>query len=269
MTEAPHQPRADVPVRGFRPGDLGRRAWRQAASRRGARGLALALLVALGGCGPARAPEGGAGPGQGSTSTPGGAILPVEMEFHGKRLHRLEGGPEDAQGILLLHGAAFSSATWQELGTLDLLAGHGLRVVALDLPGYGQSEPDDVAPADFLRELLPKLGLHRPILLAASMSGAYAFPLLASDPGALGGFVGIAPAGVPTWAPKLTGCAVPALVVWGTADRVFPVEQAQLLAKAFGDVRTLFLEGARHPCYLDAPDAFHDGLLEFVQDRGR
>ena len=68
---------------------------------------------------------------------------------------------------------------------------------------------------------------------------------------------------------RLAGSRVPALVVWGTADKVFPVEQAKSLADAFQGATSLYLEGARHPAYLDATDAFHDALLEFVGQVGR
>ena len=37
--------------------------------------------------------------------------------------------------VLLLHGQAFSSETWLELGTLHLLACMGHRAVAIDIPG--------------------------------------------------------------------------------------------------------------------------------------
>lgn len=36
---------------------------------------------------------------------------------------------------MLLHGQAFTSKTWEELGTLGLLATNGYHALALDLPG--------------------------------------------------------------------------------------------------------------------------------------
>jgi pimeloyl-ACP methyl ester carboxylesterase len=235
-------------------------------SGRGGLGAAACLLVAAGCTGGEGAPL---APTAASTSAAAGAILPRAMDFRGQRLHLLTGGPEGAPAVLLLHGAAFSSATWQELGTLDLLAGHGLRVVAVDLPGYGKSAASD-APADtFLEELLAVLGLSRAVLVSPSMSGAFAFPFLLAHPERVAGFVAVAPAGVPEWAPRLASSRVPALIVWGTADKVFPVEQAKTLADAFQGSTSLYLEGARHPAYLDATDAFHDALLEFVGQVGR
>lgn len=37
--------------------------------------------------------------------------------------------------VLFLHGQAFTSKTWEALGTLALLAAEGYRAVAIDLPG--------------------------------------------------------------------------------------------------------------------------------------
>lgn len=37
--------------------------------------------------------------------------------------------------VLFLHGQAFTSKTWEALGTLALLAGEGYHAVAIDLPG--------------------------------------------------------------------------------------------------------------------------------------
>jgi pimeloyl-ACP methyl ester carboxylesterase len=37
-----------------------------------------------------------------------------------------------------------------------------------------------------------------------------------------------------------------------------------VLAAAFPNGRTLLLDGARHPAYLDRPQEFHAALAEFV-----
>ena len=37
--------------------------------------------------------------------------------------------------VLLLHGQAFSSQNWLEIGTLSYLAAMGHRAVAIDIPG--------------------------------------------------------------------------------------------------------------------------------------
>ena len=41
-----------------------------------------------------------------------------------------------ARNVLLLHGDRFSARTWQDLGTLSLLADAGYRVAAVNLHSY-------------------------------------------------------------------------------------------------------------------------------------
>jgi pimeloyl-ACP methyl ester carboxylesterase len=61
------------------------------------------------------------------------------MEIDQARVHYCADGPESGPVVLLLHGASFSSKTWEELGTLELLAKAGFRAYAVDLPGCRQS----------------------------------------------------------------------------------------------------------------------------------
>lgn len=42
--------------------------------------------------------------------------------------------PGAARNVLLLHGAKYSAQTWEDLGTLSVLADAGFRVAAVDLP---------------------------------------------------------------------------------------------------------------------------------------
>jgi pimeloyl-ACP methyl ester carboxylesterase len=192
------------------------------------------------------------------------AIAEREIGIGTGRIHALEAGPADAPSLLMLHGASFTSETWRELGTIDLVASRGLRAVAVDLPGFGRSTAVDVPRDVLLGKLIPALGLERPVVLAASMSGGFVLPLVAHDPSSVGGLVLVAPAGSAEIAKALEGTDLPLLVVWGTEDSIFPVSQADALAASVPGARKLVLEGARHPAYLDRPDEFHAALLELL-----
>jgi pimeloyl-ACP methyl ester carboxylesterase len=185
------------------------------------------------------------------------------------RVHALTAGPEDGAPILLLHGAKFDAETWRGLGTIERLAAAGHRVVAVDLPGFGRSPGRRIDRATFLARLLPVLGIGRPVVLAPSMSGGVTFPVLEDHPELVSGFVGVAPAGSTKFARNAKENPVPSLIVWGSKDRVFPVSQAKVLAASFAQAKVVVLEGAQHPCYLDAPDRFHEALLDFMSKLDR
>jgi pimeloyl-ACP methyl ester carboxylesterase len=193
------------------------------------------------------------------------AMRDAVVTVQGAEVHHVIGGPDDGAPVLLLHGGRYHSGTWVELGTLDALAGAGFRVVAVDLPGFGTSSEGQAQATTFLADLVPALGLQRPVLLAASMSGAFAFPWLVEHPGDAAGLVACAPVEIGTWAPRLPP-ELPALLVWGSEDQGIPPSQAELLAERLTHTRMLLLEGAGHPSYLDAPDAFHEALLAFCAE---
>jgi pimeloyl-ACP methyl ester carboxylesterase len=99
----------------------------------------------------------------------------------GRRVRFVRKGSGPA--IVLLHGFASSMFTWKDV--LPILARHH-DVVALDLPGFGQSDcpPDlsfDEYPAIVLG-LLDRLGLSRVTLAGNSMGGAVAVVVAARRP---------------------------------------------------------------------------------------
>ncbi len=183
------------------------------------------------------------------------------------RIHYLEMGLSDWPSVLLLHGASFSSQTWQELGTLAMLAQHGYRTVAVDLPGFGESEHTRLTPLAFLLELLERLNLIRPILVSPSMSGSYSLPLVAAHPDKLTGFVPVAPVGIPSYEKQLQGNPLPTLAIWGSNDRIVPVQRAEQLCRLLSNARKVILTDAGHACYMRATIEFHAHLLHFVQER--
>jgi len=192
-------------------------------------------------------------------------IEETRVEVGGASVVALVAGSSEVPPLLLLHGARFSSETWRELGTLEHMASAGLKVVAVDLPGYGGSTSTELEAGVFLEQLVGALGLVRPVVVAPSMSGAFAFPFVLDHGVNCGGFVPVAPAAVARYAERLGEIRVPTLVMWGTADSVFPVAGAESLAAAIPDAGLLLFAGAPHPAYLDQPDLFHERLLAFVR----
>ncbi|XP_015148344.2 protein ABHD14A [Gallus gallus] len=171
--------------------------------------------------------------------------------------------------VLLLHGQAFSSGTWQALGTLALLAAEGHRAVAIDLPGYGDSPPaGSVATqrgrAAFLRHVVQRLGLRRPVLVSPSMSGRFALPFLLAHGRQLAGFVPIAPVGTREYgAVQYQQVQTPTLILYGDRDTGLGQQALQSL-RHLPKHRVVVLPGAGHACYMDKPEDFHRALLGFL-----
>ena len=180
-----------------------------------------------------------------------------------KKVHYLEAGDSTRPTVLLLHGGRFSSETWRELGTIDVIAAAGYHVLALDLPGYGRSQTLPIEPKDFLVEALEALSVEKAFIVSPSMSGRFSFPLVTRNPDKVLGFVPVAPGGIDRYKGALRKVSIPALVLWGENDNIIPVEESDVLAAALTDSRRVIFKGASHPCYLDKPGEFHQELLDF------
>jgi pimeloyl-ACP methyl ester carboxylesterase len=187
------------------------------------------------------------------------------VSIQSTQIHVLEAGESSSLEVLFLHGASFRARTWEELGTLVLLANQGYRAVAVDLPGYGSSARFPGRDDDFLSKLLPALNLTRPVVISPSMSGRYSLPLVTAHADQLSGFVAIAPVGIDRFKDKLKGIQLPTLALWGSPDRIVPIQQADLLVELMPNARKVVLEGAGHACYMRAPEEFHQHLLAFIK----
>jgi pimeloyl-ACP methyl ester carboxylesterase len=107
------------------------------------------------------------------------------VDVGGVRTHYLAAG-EAGSPVLLLHGGGLDSAslTWR-LAIGPLAAQH--RVVAPDMPGYGESDRPDVHYSvdyyvGFLGHLIDALGLERASLVGLSLGGAIALGYALATP---------------------------------------------------------------------------------------
>jgi pimeloyl-ACP methyl ester carboxylesterase len=122
----------------------------------------------------------------------------------GVTLHARDWG-DGGRAVVLLHGLASNARIWD--GVASRLAGAGLRAVALDLRGHGESDqPDDgydfAAVCRDLRAALDDLALDRPVLVGHSWGANVALQYAAEGSGGLAGLALVDGAilGVAEWA---------------------------------------------------------------------
>jgi pimeloyl-ACP methyl ester carboxylesterase len=120
------------------------------------------------------------------------------IEVAGTRLHVRDSGPNDAPAVILLHGFGASLHTFEPWAEA-LAPDH--RVIRLDLPGAGLSEPDptgdytDARTMVILRALMDRLGIARASFVGHSIGGRIAWSFAAAHPGRVSKLVLIAPDG--------------------------------------------------------------------------
>ncbi len=179
-------------------------------------------------------------------------------------VHYLEVERRNAKTVLLLHGRSFKAATWRDLGTLDALADMGFRVLAIDIPGFGESPTcaDEAGAAIELFLLFQEL--THVILIGPSMGGRIALEFALSHPQMVTALVLAGPVGVMENVTELQTITAPVLAVWGEKDTISPPENGRILLDEVPTCRLEVYPGASHPCYLDQPERWHGHLREFL-----
>lgn len=192
----------------------------------------------------------------------------VTLSIDGAAIHTLQTGTPGNPPIVLLHGKAFQAETWRELGTLEHLAAQDLFVVALDLPGFGKSPAADILPAKILNGVINTMGLTSPILVGPSMGGRIAMEFTLDHPEKIRALVLIGAVGVQENQARLTSLPADTLIVWGEHDQISDPNNSNTLHQATNGSTLKIINGAKHACYLEQPDSWHQALTDFIAGLG-
>jgi len=192
------------------------------------------------------------------------------IEIMGIKIRYKAANTEVGRNVVFLHGMAFNADTWDNLGTLDLVAKEGFSVYAIDMPGFGKSGGKRLprkAATEFLKKILDNLRIDKCVLVGPSMGGGIALSFAIKYIERILGLILIAPAGLndPLITNNLHKINAPTLIFWGENDSVFPVSMGKELKDKIANSRFVLCSKARHPCYLDTPDIFHKNVLEFLR----
>jgi len=172
--------------------------------------------------------------------------------------------------ILLLHGAKYTSSTWKGLGTLQLFAYYGYRTIAIDLPGYGLSKkankPDRDQIIQFFETLTNLLNLKKVVIIAPSMSGEYALPLLLGDHNVdLVGMILVAPVDTNKYSKvQYQKVKIPVLLMYGEKDRSEHATNAKYWTQFIPDCEQIMVGKAEHAAFVGNPEDFHKDILHFL-----
>ncbi len=193
-------------------------------------------------------------------------MMPIQendIEIDGAVLHGLDCGDPDDPVVVLLHGMKFRAETWRELGTLEMVATSGRRVLAVDMPGFGKSPASEVEPVEVLARLFRHLQLEQAVVVGPSMGGRIALEFAIRHPQRIAGLVLVGAVGVEENRAGLAAIVAPTLIVWGAEDQVSPLSNSDLLLAGIKNATREIYPEAPHPCYLAQPDRWHASLRTF------
>ncbi len=165
----------------------------------------------------------------------------------GLRLRYLQAGSGQRPAVILLHGIGVTADYWRP--NLTALAAAGFSAYALDLPGFGESDPADRLStpehvADLLAEWVSELGIAPAGVIGHSMGGAFGLAFAARHHPLAGHLMAVSPFGVGRYYPLrprlFTQLILPATIMglFGWSDWAF----RRVLAANFYDPQELSAE---------------------------
>jgi len=192
--------------------------------------------------------------------------LPLDKFFNydGSMIHYLTLGAENTgDWVVLLHGKKFTADDWSNSGLLDALSHEGFKVIALNLPGFGQSEAlkSDKSYPDFLADLMPQLGINSFHLVGPSFSGEASIQFAIRHESMLKTLTLVDSVNVKQYEQSLPDIRTNTLIVWGQKDEIAAYPNALILQEKLPNSTLYTFENLGHTCYFDDMPTFTKVLL--------
>ena len=183
------------------------------------------------------------------------------MTVRGRRVFATSTGNPTGKPVILIHGAGGDHSVWA-----DCRVGPDYRLLALDLPGHGGSDGEELTGiadlADWLTEVLDATGWDQAVLVGHSMGALAALDCAARHPGRVRSLVLLGCAAVMPVHPDLLktarddpAAAAALIAKWGFAKEPPP---APALVSAAASLMAACPDGVLH-ADLAACDAYGDG----------
>jgi len=195
-------------------------------------------------------------------------ILEKTDRLFGKTFFYIE-QPIGKKAALFLHGKSYTSKDFLKLNsTIEGLYNMQYKFYAVDLPGFGNSERNDVNVIDFIGGIIDKLNLNDVVLVGASISGGYVLRYALSNSNNLKAVVAMSPGGVEENIDSFSGINIPVLLMWGENDKKVDPSIGYKLNKVIKDSKLYVFKNLGHPFYFESEDIFKSHLLEFLKEIG-
>lgn len=190
-------------------------------------------------------------------------------------VHCIESDCEDERIFILLHGAHFNSEIWTKVNTLKLLEAYRISFIAPDIPGFGLTPKSRIYSETsglnrFILDLCTHKSARSVVFIGASMGGGIALSFAKENPPMVDGMflvgtVGLDSPGIPEFLALLNR---PVELVWGSEDKVIPVNRAKEMSRKLPNAKLFVIQGAAHPAYLTSPDVFNSHLEQWIVGNG-
>lgn len=191
----------------------------------------------------------------------------------GKSVHYFESRiAEPRDTLLLLHGKSFKAETWSSIGTPEKINEIRMNYVAVDYPGWGESESNDEFypptrkysnAAVFIEKFSKNMGLKRFSLLGASFSGPFVVSYASKHSESVNKLILVGPVWSDELAQEASMIRIPVLIMYGEHDNVIPKESFVKYSSSIKGSTLRSIRKAGHAVYLDNREVFFTELEDF------